>query len=41
MSDWNLSATYVIYAVFAAVSFFFVLRLVRETTGCDLADMDT
>lgn len=41
MSDWNLSATYVIYAVFAAISFFFVLRLVRETTGRDLADMDT
>nr|WP_037581751.1 sugar porter family MFS transporter [Phaeacidiphilus oryzae] len=39
MSDWNLSATYVIYAAFAALSFFFIARFVRETKGRKLEDI--
>jgi len=39
MSDWNLSGTYVIYAAFAAISFFFVARFVRETKGKALEEM--
>jgi SP family sugar:H+ symporter-like MFS transporter len=40
MSNWNLSGTYVIYAIFAVLSFFFVARFVTETNGRDLDDMD-
>jgi SP family sugar:H+ symporter-like MFS transporter len=36
MSDWNLSATYVIYAVFALISIGFIARFVRETNGREL-----
>ncbi|WP_377272335.1 sugar porter family MFS transporter [Peterkaempfera sp. SMS 1(5)a] len=39
MSSWNLSATYIIYAVFAALSIPFVARFVRETKGKRLEDM--
>jgi SP family sugar:H+ symporter-like MFS transporter len=38
LSDWNLSATYVIYAAFAALSFFFIAKFVRETKGQKLED---
>jgi MFS transporter, SP family, sugar:H+ symporter len=36
LSGWNLSGTYVIYAVFALLSFFFVAKFVRETNGTNL-----
>ena len=36
MSEWNLSATYVIYATFALLSLGFVLGFVRETNGRQL-----
>ncbi|MGW5236430.1 sugar porter family MFS transporter [Streptomyces nodosus] len=39
LSDWNLSATYVIYAVFAALSVPFVLKFVTETKGKALEEM--
>ncbi|TQF02084.1 sugar porter family MFS transporter [Kitasatospora acidiphila] len=39
LSDWNLSGTYVIYAVFAVLSIPFVLRFVRETKGKSLEEM--
>ncbi|WP_129306322.1 sugar porter family MFS transporter [Streptomyces sp. L2] len=39
LADWNLSVTYVIYAVFAALSIPFVLRFVRETKGKALEEM--
>ena len=39
LSDWNLSGTYVIYAVFAALSIPFVLRFVKETKGKALEEM--
>jgi MFS transporter, SP family, sugar:H+ symporter len=39
MSDWNLSTTYVIYAVFAVLSLGFVAKAVRETNGRRLEDM--
>ncbi|MET9353149.1 sugar porter family MFS transporter [Streptomyces sp. NPDC006617] len=39
MSDWNLSATYAIYAGFALLSFVFVAALVRETNGRKLEEM--
>ncbi|MFE9554455.1 sugar porter family MFS transporter [Streptomyces sp. NPDC006692] len=39
LSDWNLSGTYVIYAVFAALSIPFVLRYVKETKGKALEEM--
>jgi SP family sugar:H+ symporter-like MFS transporter len=35
----GLSAAYSIYAFFAFVSIFFVLRYVRETTGIELEEM--
>ncbi|WP_321402333.1 sugar porter family MFS transporter [Maridesulfovibrio sp.] len=39
--EWaGLGFTYLIYAVFAAVSFFFVMSLVRETRGRELEDME-
>ncbi|ROQ60114.1 SP family sugar:H+ symporter-like MFS transporter [Streptomyces sp. 840.1] len=39
LSGWNLSATYVIYTVFAALSIPFVLRFVKETKGKALEEM--
>jgi SP family sugar:H+ symporter-like MFS transporter len=39
LADWNLSVTYVIYAVFAALSIPFVLRFVKETKGKALEEM--
>ncbi|MFI6880713.1 sugar porter family MFS transporter [Streptomyces sp. NPDC050400] len=39
LSDWNLSATYVIYTIFAALSIPFVLKFVKETKGKALEEM--
>jgi sugar porter (SP) family MFS transporter len=39
MSDWNLSATYVIYACFALLSIPFVYFFVKETKGKSLEEM--
>ncbi|MCZ1007280.1 sugar porter family MFS transporter [Streptomyces lydicus] len=39
LSDWNLSGTYVIYAVFALLSIPFVLKYVKETKGKALEEM--
>ena len=39
LSDWNLAATYGIYAGFALLSLLFVARFVTETNGRDLDDM--
>ncbi|MFF2010788.1 sugar porter family MFS transporter [Streptomyces sp. NPDC058195] len=39
LAEWNLSATYVIYACFAALSIPFVLTFVRETKGKALEEM--
>ncbi|MET8403610.1 sugar porter family MFS transporter [Streptomyces sp900116325] len=39
LADWNLSATYVIYTAFAALSIPFVLKFVTETKGKTLEEM--
>ncbi|MFI2426936.1 sugar porter family MFS transporter [Streptomyces sp. NPDC018955] len=39
LADWNLSLTYVIYTVFAALSIPFVLKFVKETKGKRLEEM--
>lgn len=39
LADWNLSATYVIYTIFAALSIPFVLKYVKETKGKALEEM--
>ncbi|GAA1257997.1 sugar porter family MFS transporter [Kitasatospora nipponensis] len=39
LSDWNLSATYVIYACFALLSIPFVVFCIRETRGRALEEM--
>ncbi|MFZ3567917.1 sugar porter family MFS transporter [Streptomyces sp. BH097] len=39
LSEWNLSATYVIYTIFAALSIPFVLKFVKETKGKALEEM--
>lgn len=39
LSDWNLSATYVIYTAFAALSIPFVIKFVPETKGKRLEEM--
>ncbi|WP_327185279.1 sugar porter family MFS transporter [Streptomyces sp. NBC_01334] len=39
LADWNLSATYVIYTAFAALSIPFVLKYVKETKGKSLEEM--
>ncbi|MFJ8039935.1 sugar porter family MFS transporter [Kitasatospora sp. NPDC096147] len=39
LSDWNLSATYVIYAVFALLSIPFVAFCIKETKGKSLEEM--
>ncbi|MEU3183888.1 sugar porter family MFS transporter [Streptomyces sp. NPDC006923] len=38
LSEWNLSATYVVYAAFAVLSFGFIGMFVRETNGKELGD---
>ena len=38
LSGWNLTSTYVIYTVFAALSIPFVLKFVKETKGTRLED---
>ncbi|PWV85795.1 MFS transporter, SP family, sugar:H+ symporter [Prauserella marina] len=39
MSEWNLSATYWVYAAFAALSIPFVLRFIKETKGTALENV--
>jgi MFS transporter, SP family, sugar:H+ symporter len=39
LSDWNLSATYVIYSCFAVLSIPFVVLFVKETKGKKLEEM--
>ncbi|WP_330337583.1 sugar porter family MFS transporter [Streptomyces sp. NBC_00557] len=39
LADWNLSGTYVIYTVCAALSVPFVLKFVKETKGKSLEEM--
>ncbi|MFI6485662.1 sugar porter family MFS transporter [Nonomuraea sp. NPDC050663] len=39
LSEWNLPLTYLGYAFFAALSFLFVARFVKETKGRRLEDM--
>ncbi|MBZ3904052.1 sugar porter family MFS transporter [Streptomyces griseiscabiei] len=39
LADWNLSVTYLIYTVFAALSIPFVLKFVKETKGKSLEEM--
>ncbi|MER6383270.1 sugar porter family MFS transporter [Streptomyces sp. NPDC001250] len=39
LADWNLSGTYVIYTLFAALSIPFVLKFVKETKGKALEEM--
>ncbi|MCN9243980.1 sugar porter family MFS transporter [Streptomyces sp. RY43-2] len=39
LAEWDLSMTYVIYAIFAAFSLLFVLKFVKETKGKTLEEM--
>ncbi|TDQ46115.1 SP family sugar:H+ symporter-like MFS transporter [Actinorugispora endophytica] len=39
LSDWNLPLTYLVYTAFAALSFLFVARYIRETKGKTLESM--
>ncbi|MGV9643501.1 sugar porter family MFS transporter [Streptomyces sp. NPDC004822] len=39
LAEWNLSGTYVIYTIFAALSIPFVLKYVKETKGKKLEEM--
>ncbi|MFR9730491.1 sugar porter family MFS transporter [Saccharopolyspora sp. MS10] len=39
MRDWNLPATYFMYALFALISLVFVLRYLKETNGRSLEEM--
>ncbi|MGW5622051.1 sugar porter family MFS transporter [Streptomyces olivaceus] len=39
LADWNLSGTYVIYTIFAALSIPFVLKFVKETKSKALEEM--
>lgn len=39
LSEWNLPLTYLGYAVFAALSFVFVMKFVKETKGRKLEEM--
>lgn len=39
LRDWSLPGAYVMYACFALVSFFFVLKFVKETKGKTLEEM--
>ena len=40
MASWSLTGAYLFYAVSAAVSFFLVLKMVRETRGKELEQME-
>ncbi|MEU3309367.1 sugar porter family MFS transporter [Nocardiopsis sp. NPDC055551] len=39
LRDWNLSGAYLMYAAFALISFFLVLKFVEETKGKTLEEM--
>ncbi|MFE2721017.1 sugar porter family MFS transporter [Kitasatospora sp. NPDC059327] len=39
LARWNLSATYLVYAAFAALSMVFVAKFMKETKGVRLEDM--
>ena len=39
LRDWNLPATYFMYAAFALISLVFVLRYLKETNGRSLEEM--
>ena len=39
MRDWNLPATYFVYAAFSLISLFFVVRYLKETKGRSLEEM--
>ncbi|WP_066364349.1 sugar porter family MFS transporter [Herbidospora mongoliensis] len=39
LSEWNLALTYLFYAVFAALSYLFVVFIVKETKGRKLEEM--
>ncbi|TKK87011.1 sugar porter family MFS transporter [Herbidospora galbida] len=39
LSNWNLALTYLFYAVFAALSYLFVVFIVKETKGRKLEEM--
>lgn len=41
LSDWNLSGTYVIYTIFAALSIPFTLKFVKEYKGKTLEEAET
>ena len=41
MSSWSLPLTYGMYAVFAALSFFYVLLRIPETKGMDIEQTET
>ncbi|SFT92603.1 MFS transporter, SP family, sugar:H+ symporter [Actinopolyspora lacussalsi subsp. righensis] len=41
MQAWNLPVTYFIYAAFALISLFFVVRYLKETKGRSLEEMGT
>ena len=41
MSSWSLSWTYAMYAVFAALSFIYVLWRIPETKGMELEQTET
>ncbi len=41
MSGWSLPLTYLMYAVFAALSFFYVLLRIPETKGMELEQTET
>jgi sugar porter (SP) family MFS transporter len=40
LSNWNLSTTYAMYAIFAVISFFFVAKFVQETNGRSLDSIE-
>ncbi|WP_049569535.1 sugar porter family MFS transporter [Nonomuraea sp. SBT364] len=39
LAEWNLPLTYAMYALFALLSFLFVIKWVKETKGCRLEEM--
>lgn len=39
MQEWNLPATYFVYAAFSLISLFFVVRYLKETKGRSLEEM--
>jgi len=40
LSNWNIGATYLIYAIFCLIAIVFVLKMVPETKGKTLEDMN-